>query len=78
MDLTDEQWVVVSPLKGMFWPPRLTVMTGRMDRYGAILADVPSRRRRRRGTPKTRRSVVVPHLHTPVLVRSTETRRKSP
>ena len=21
MDLTDEQWAVVYPLKGMFWPP---------------------------------------------------------
>src|SRR5262249_52429741 len=28
------------------------------------------RRRHRRGTPKTRRSVAVPRLHTPILVRS--------
>jgi hypothetical protein len=50
--------------------PRLTLMTGRMDRRRAILADVPPWRRSRRGTPKTCHSAAVPHLHTPILVHS--------
>ncbi len=37
-------------------------MTGRMGRRRAMLADAPSQRRRRRGTPETCRSVAVPHL----------------
>src|SRR5215831_21235269 len=52
---------------------RLALRRGLMDRYGAILAVVPSWRRRRRGTPKTRRSVAVPCLHTSIRVRSRST-----
>src|SRR5262245_61203056 len=46
-DLTYEQWVVVCPLKGISGVPTLTLRTGRMDRHGAIVADVPSRTKRK-------------------------------